>query len=119
VVADQPELLALRVDGGLVVERAVLEMKYEAAGHLIAAGSLDQIAVGHPFSVERLQAEEAVDQPLGVSDGHCLACQRAATEKGNAGDQPREAREPTMKHGQQKILRTVSMQERVPQTVET
>jgi hypothetical protein len=90
MIGHQSEALALRIDGGLVMDRPILEMKYEPAGDSIAAGGLYQIAVSQRCSVECPQDQEAMDQPFGVSDGHCLAGQRTGPEQGSTGDQPRE-----------------------------
>jgi hypothetical protein len=65
--------LALRIDGGLVMDRPILEAKDESGGDSIAARRLDQIAVSQRSAVECPQDEEAVDQSLGVSDRHGLA----------------------------------------------
>jgi hypothetical protein len=84
MVANQSEALALRIHGGLIVGRPVLEAKYEPGGDSIAPGGLYQVTVCQPCSLERSQDEEAVDQPLGVSDGHCLAGHHTGPEQGNA-----------------------------------
>ena len=48
VIADQAELLSLRVDCGLVPRRAVLETEDEPCRHAFPLGSLDQVAGAQP-----------------------------------------------------------------------
>jgi hypothetical protein len=73
VIANQSEASALRIDGGFVMDRAILETKYEPAGDPIAVCGLYQIAIRQWRSIECPQNEEAVDQALDMSDRHCLA----------------------------------------------
>src|SRR5258708_21915228 len=68
VIGQKPELLPLRVDSGLIVERAVLEMKRQPRRHARTARDLDQIAVGDGRAVERPKREESVDDAFRVSD---------------------------------------------------
>ena len=84
VIADEAEAAALRVDDGLLAERAVGKMKGEAAGHPLAPGGLDQIAVGELGTVERLQHEEAANDPLRVPDFDLLG---GRTSKGRESDE--------------------------------
>jgi hypothetical protein len=90
MVANQLEALALRIDGGLVMDRPILEMKYQAAGDSIAAGGLYQVAVSQRCSVKCSEDEESVDQAFGVSNRHPLGGQGLGPEQGGARDQPHE-----------------------------
>jgi hypothetical protein len=60
VVADQLEVLTLRIDDGLVVYRPIPEVKDETGGDSLATGGLDEIAVSQRSSLECPQDEEAV-----------------------------------------------------------
>ena len=66
----------------------ILEMKDEPRGDLNAARRLDQFAVGQGSARERLQDEEDMKQPLGVSDGAGLAEQGAWAQKGSEQYKP-------------------------------
>jgi hypothetical protein len=46
VVVQKPKVAVLREDGDFVVDRAILEVKYQATGYLIASGDLAEVAVG-------------------------------------------------------------------------
>jgi hypothetical protein len=45
VIADEPEDVALRVDSGVVIDRAVAEAKREVGGYAVAASDLDEVTV--------------------------------------------------------------------------
>ena len=75
----------LRVDGGLVVDRAIVEVKEEAGGYTIAVDDFEQLTGGDHGAGLIAEDEEAALGALLVTDGDGLGCgsgraQRAGQE---------------------------------------
>src|SRR5436309_14733175 len=69
VVAQQSEGTMLGKDGSFVVERAILEVEHESAGHPVTAGDLDEVTVGNSLAGHRAQHQKSVNQALGIPNG--------------------------------------------------
>jgi len=69
-VAQEPEVTALGEDSSLVVERAILEVKHQPAGHPIATGDLDQVTIGESVTRQCAQHQKTMHQALWVAYGY-------------------------------------------------
>ncbi len=72
VIRDEAEDAALRIHGGLVVERAVFEVKAEMRRYTIAVHHLDKVATSENLTLLCGQREEAVQCPFGMTHGNRL-----------------------------------------------
>jgi hypothetical protein len=85
MVAEEPEDLALGVDGGFVVEGAVAKVKGEAGGDVVTVSDLNEIAGCESGSFHCLEDQEAVEGPLSAADrnrigGEWFCCAKADRE---------------------------------------
>jgi len=55
MIGEQPKSVILRKDGGLIVQRAILEMEYDFAGDLVILDYLNQVTRSERFRVERAE----------------------------------------------------------------
>jgi hypothetical protein len=74
----------LRKDGGIVVERSIFEVKYEATGHDVAVYVLDQVTVGDDLALQCAQGEKTMYQAFLVTNRHLGCRKQAGTQKWRA-----------------------------------
>jgi hypothetical protein len=72
VIADDAEVLPLRIDHRLVVKRSVSEAEDQARRDAITLDVLNEIAVRERLALKRLQHQESVHQPFRVTHRYCL-----------------------------------------------
>jgi hypothetical protein len=70
VVANEPEAAMLRKDSGLIVYRTILEVKDYVVRDPIAVGYLNAVSRGKGLAFQGTQCKKAVEQTLGVANGH-------------------------------------------------
>jgi hypothetical protein len=75
----------LRKDCGFVVDRAVLKLEHQVAGHPIATGDLDQVTIGEEFTLQTAERQKPVDQSLGAAHGYLRGKQHVRLEQSYAG----------------------------------
>jgi len=87
VTAHQAEGRSLRVDGGPLVPRAVLEKKDEPGRDASAAGVLDQVSVGEGNALRSLQDDKPVSESFRVPHSDRFAARGRGCEQHNGGDE--------------------------------
>jgi len=67
VIGDEPEVVALRENGGLLLPRTVFEAECDLSRDLIAASNLGQVTCRDCDAVQRAEYEKTVNEALSVA----------------------------------------------------
>jgi hypothetical protein len=67
VIGDEPEVAALRKNGGFLLPRTVFEAERELSCDLIAASHLGQVAGSDRDAIQRAEHQKAVNKALSVA----------------------------------------------------
>src|SRR5581483_7518512 len=77
--------MALRINHGVIVHRAIFEVEDKTTRHPVSMNRLQEVALRQNLPIGRTKHQKTVDQPFCVSDRHRLsnkhAPQYAACEK--------------------------------------
>jgi hypothetical protein len=79
VIAQEPEMTALRKDGRIIVDRSILKVKDQATRYTIATDILDQVTIGYGFTLKRPQSQETMNKTFLVANGN-LSTRRCSEE---------------------------------------
>ena len=67
VIGDEPEVAALRKNGGFLLPRTVFEAEVELSCDLVAASHLGQVAGSDRDAIQRAEHQKAVNQAFFVA----------------------------------------------------
>ncbi|SRR6266498_1807699 len=90
MIAEQPEVIALRKDSNLVIERAVFEVKGQFRYEPVAANHLNKVPGGECLALLSAQHEKSVDRTFDIAYRDLLCLERAGLEQRGADQQDAE-----------------------------
>ena len=67
MIGDEPEVAALRKNGGFLLPRAVFEAERDLSCNLIAASDLGYVAGSDGYAIQRAEDQKAVNKALSVA----------------------------------------------------
>ena len=70
VVSKKAKVPALRIDGGLIMNRAIFEVEYQVIRDPVIGSHLDQVALRDGATIDGAQCQKAVDQAFDVAHGY-------------------------------------------------